>query len=330
METSMRRGLQKLVVLVVGLLALGTLHAAGEAWPARPITFVVPFTPGGITDNTSRLLATLLAAQLGQTVVVDNRPGAGGSIGVASAARQAPDGYTLIYGTQGTHGANLALYKNVGYDPVKDFVPVHALSETPLMLVTHPARPYKTVAELIAFAKANPGKVTFGSAGPGTGTHLTAELFQTAAGIKMTHIPYKGSSPALTDLMAGSIDVMFDYPAVVLPFIQAQKLKALAVTAKKRISSAPEVPVVSEFGLADAESTAWGAVFVAAKTPPEIVKRLGDEIAKAIVNPEMLQSTEKFGGAPLTGLRDEKLGAFVKSEMTRWREVVQQSGAKLE
>jgi tripartite-type tricarboxylate transporter receptor subunit TctC len=228
---------------------------------------------------------------------------------VASAARQAPDGYTMIYGTQGTHAANLALYKNVRYDPVKDFVPVHALSETPLMLVTNPTRPYKTVPELIAFAKANPGRVTFGSAGPGTGTHLTAELFQVAAGIKMTHVPYKGSSPA---------------------FIQAQKLQALVVTAKKRLTGAPDVPVVGEFGLARAESAAWGAVFLPAKTPPEIAKRLGDEIAKAIVNPEMLQSTEKFGSIPLTGLRDKALGAFVKSEMTRWRQVVQQSGAKLD
>ena len=326
----MRRALQKLAVLVAGSLALTTLHAAGEAWPTRPITFVVPFTPGGITDSTSRLLAKLLGEQLGQPVVVDNRPGAGGSIGVASAARQAPDGYTMIYGTQGTHGANLALYKNVRYDPVKDFVPVHALSETPLMLVTNPTRPYKTVPELIAFAKAHPGRVTFGSAGPGTGTHLTAELFQAAAGIKMTHVPYKGSSPALTDLMVGSIDVMFDYPAVVLPFIQAQRLQALVVTAKKRLTGAPDVPVLGEFGLARAESAAWGAVFLPAKTPPEIAKRLGDEIAKAIVNPEMLQSTEKFGSVPLTGLRDKALGAFVKSEMTRWRAVVQQSGAKLD
>jgi tripartite-type tricarboxylate transporter receptor subunit TctC len=326
----MRSGLQKLVVLLIGSLAFGTLQAAGEAWPTKPITLVVPFTPGGITDNTSRLLARLLGAQLGQAVIVENRPGAGGSIGVASAARQAPDGYTLIYGTQGTHGANVALYKNVGYDPVKDFVPVHALAETPLMLVTNPARPYKTVSELIAFAKANPGKVTYGSAGPGTGTHLTAELFQTAAGIKMTHIPYRGSSPALTDLMAGTIDVMFDYTAVVLPFIQTQKLRALAVTAKKRLAIVPDVPVLNESGLSNAESSAWGAVFVPAKTPPEIVKRLGDEIAKAIVNPEMLQSIEKFGGVTLTGLRDEKLGAFVKSEVTRWRDVVQQSGARLD
>ncbi|MBW0185553.1 MAG: tripartite tricarboxylate transporter substrate binding protein, partial [Hydrogenophaga sp.] len=240
------------------------------------------------------------------------------------------DGYTLIFGTQGTQAANLALYKSVRYDPVTDFVPVHGLSETPLMLVINPSRPYKTVPELIAYAKANPGKLNFGSAGPGTGTHLTAELFQTAAGVKMTHVPYRGSSPALTDLMAGNVDLMFDYPAVVMPFIQGKKLTALAVTSKKRLASAPDVPTVGELGMPSAESTAWSAVFVPAKTPPEIVKRLGDEIAKAIVEPEMLQSTERFGSIPQVGLRDEKLGAFVKSEIVRWRAVVQQSGAKLD
>lgn len=326
----MRRTFRKLVVFAIASLAFGVLHAAGDAWPGKPITFVVPFPPGGITDNTSRLLAKLLSAQLGQSVVVDNRPGAGGSIGVESASRQPPDGYTIIYGTQGTHGANLALYKNVRYDPVADFVPVHAMSETPLMLVINPSRPFKTVPELIAYAKANPGKLNYGSAGPGTGTHLTAELFQTAAGIKMTHVPYRGSAPALSDLMAGSIDLMFDYPAVVLPQVQANKLKALAVTSKKRLASSPDVPTVGELGVPEAESTAWGAVFAPAKTPPDIVKRLGDEIAKAIVHPEMLQATEKFGSVPLVGLRDAKLGAFVKSEMTRWRAVVQQSGAKLD
>lgn len=326
----MHRYLRKLIVFVIASLTFGVLHAAGDTWPSRPITFVVPFTPGGITDSTSRLLAKLLGAQLGQPVVVDNRPGAGGSIGVELASRQPPDGYTMIYGTQGTHGANLALYKNVRYDPVADFVPVHAMSETPLMLVTNPMRPFKTVPELIAYAKANPGKLNFGSAGPGTATHLTAELFQAAAGIKMTHVPYRGSAPALTDLMAGSVDLMFDYPAVVLPQVQAQKLKALAVTSKTRLNSSPDVPTVGELGYPSAESSAWGAVFMPPKTPPDIVKRLGDEIAKAIVNPEMLQATEKFGGVPLTGLRDAKLGAFVKSEMTRWREVVQQSGAKLD
>lgn len=325
----MRKAVQKLVLVFAGALVLGSVQAAGD-WPTKPITFIVPFTPGGITDQTSRQLAKLLSTQLNQSVVVDNRPGAGGSIGVEAGARAPADGYTLVFGTQGTQAANLALYKNVRYDPVTDFVPVHGLSETPLMLVINPSRPYKTVPELIAYAKANPGKLNFGSAGPGTGTHLTAELFQTAAGIKMTHVAYRGSSPALTDLMAGNVDLMFDYPAVVMPFIQGKKLTALAVTSKKRLASAPDVPTVGELGMPSAESTAWSAVFVPAKTPPEIVKRLGDEIAKAIVDPEMLQSTERFGSVPQIGLRDEKLGAFVKSEMVRWRAVVQQSGAKLD
>lgn len=326
----MHKAVRKLVAVLAGAMALGSVHAAGDAWPMRPITFVVPFTPGGITDQTARQLAKLLSAQLSQPVVVDNRPGAGGSIGVDAGARAPADGYTMVYGTQGTHAANLALYKNVRYDPVTDFVPVHGMSETPLMLVINPSRPYKTVPELIAYAKANPGKLNFGSAGSGTGTHLTAELFQTAAGIKMTHVPYRGSSPALTDLMAGSLDLMFDYPAVVMSFVAANKLQALAVTSKKRLASAPDVPTVGELGFPSAESTAWGAVFMPAKTPPEIVKRMGDEIAKAIVAPEMLQSTERFGSVPQIGLRDEKLGAFVQSEMTRWRAVVQQSGAKLD
>ncbi len=325
----MRNAVRKLVMVVTGALALGSVHAAGD-WPTKPITFIVPFTPGGITDQTARQLAKLLSTQFNQPVVVDNRPGAGGSIGVEAGARAPADGYTIVYGTQGTQAANLALYKNVRYDPVTDFVPVHGMSETPLMLMVNPSRPYKTVPELIAYAKANPGKLNFGSAGPGTATHLTAELFQTAAGIKMTHVPYRGSSPALTDLMAGNLDLMFDYPAVALPFVQAKKLSALAVTSKKRLTSSPDVPTVSELGLPNAESTAWSAVFVPAKTPPEIVKRLGDEIAKAIVEPEMMQSTERFGSIPQIGLRDEKLGAFVKSEMVRWRAVVQQSGAKLD
>jgi tripartite-type tricarboxylate transporter receptor subunit TctC len=319
----------------VGLAAVsallgGTARAAGEAWPAKPITFVVPFTPGGITDNTSRVLAKIVGDKLGQPVVVDNRPGAGGSIGVEAASRQAPDGYTMIYGTQGTQAANLALYKNIRYDPVKDFVPVHAMSETPLILVINPNRPFKTVPELIAYAKANPGKLNFGSAGPGTGTHLTAELFQVATGTKMTHVPYKGSSPALTDLMAGNLDLMFDYPVVVMPFVQAGKLKPLAMTGRARLSVMPEVPTVGELGFPRAESSAWSAVFVPAKTPPEVVKKLGDAIALAIVDPEMLQVTEKFGSVPLKDLRDAKLGEFVKTEMVRWREVVQQSGARID
>ncbi len=316
--------------LCVAAPLVGAVHAASDTWPTRPITLVVPFTPGGITDNTSRVLAKILGDKLGQPVVVDNRPGAGGSVGVEAASRQPPDGYTMIYGTQGTHAANLTLYKNIRYDPIKDFVPVHAMSETPLILVINPNLPFKTVPELIAYAKTHPGKLNFGSAGTGTGTHLTAELFQAATGTKLTHVPYKGSSPALTDLIAGNLDLMFDYPVVVMPFVQSGKLKPLAVTSKKRLSIAPEIPSVIELGFPKAESTAWSAVFLPAKTPPPIAKRLGDAIAKAIVDPEMMQITEKFGSVPLKGLRDEKLGEFVRTEIVRWRDVVQQSGAKLE
>lgn len=314
------------------LLVASAACAAGEAdgWPSKPLTFVVPFPPGGITDNTSRLLAQKLGDKLGQQVVVDNRPGAGGSIGVDYAVRQPADGYTLIYGTQGTHAANLALYKNVRYDPVKDFTAVHGMSESPLILVINPSKPFKTVPELVAYARQNPGKVNFGSAGAGTATHLTAELFQSTAGVKMTHVPYKGSSPALTDLIAGNLDLAFDYAAVVLPFVQSGKLKALAVTGKSRLSSAPDLPTVGELGYPGAQSSAWGAMFVSSKAPAPIVKRLADAMAEVIVNPEVLAATEKFGSVPMRGMRGEKLDAFVKSEMTRWREVVQHSGAKLE
>ncbi len=323
----MRNILKMLSALALASLAFGAVHAADAKWPDHPIKFIVPFTPGGVTDNTSRLLANALEPYVGQPVIVDNRPGAGGSIGVEAAARQAPDGYTMVYGTQGTQGANLALYKNVGYDPVADFVPVHGIAESPLVLVTNPNRPFKTVPELIAYAKANPGKLNYGSAGAGTGTHLTAEMFQIAAGIKMTHIPYKGSSPALTDLMAGNIDVMFDYPAIVLPMVNGKKLTALAVTAKKRLATAPDLPVISEFGLAAAESSSWGVVLMPAKTPPAIVKQMADAIEKALAEPEMVKSNEKYGSIPMTGMRDQKLADFVKTEMVRWRDLVQKSGA---
>ena len=326
----MRNILKNLSVLTLGSLAFGAVLAADAPWPDHPIKLIVPFTAGGVTDNTSRLLAKLLEPHLGQPVIVENRPGAGGSIGVEAAARQAPDGYTMVYGTQGTQGANLALYKKVGYDPVADFAPVHGISESPLVLVINPNRPFKSVPELIAYAKANPGKLNYGSAGAGTGTHLTAEMFQVVTGTKMTHVAYKGSSPALTDLMAGSIDVMFDYPAIVLPLVNGKKLTALAVTAKKRLTSAPDVPVISEFGLAGAESSSWGAVFMPAKTPPAIVKKMADAIEKAMVEPEMVKNNQKYGSIPMTDMRDEKLGDFVKTEMVRWRELVKTSGASLE
>lgn len=316
----------------LALVLVGSAAAAGDspAYPTKPVTFVVPFTPGGITDSTSRLVALKLGEKLGQQVIVDNRPGAGGSIGVEYAARQPADGYTLIYGTQGTQAANLALYKNVRYDPIKDFIPVHGIAESPLVLVINPNKSFKTIPELVAYAKLNPGTLNYGSAGAGTGTHLTAELFQLAAGIKMTHVPYKGSGPGLTDLIAGNLDLTFDYAAVVLPFVQSGKLKALAVTSKTRLASAPDLPTIGQAGYPTVESASWGVVYVPAKTPAPIVKTLADALSEVIVNPEMLAATEKFGSIPMRGMRGERLDAFVKSELTRWRTVVQESGAKLD
>lgn len=326
----MRKTLKKLCVLALGSLAFSAVLATDAKWPERPVKLIVPFTPGGVTDNASRLLAKLLEPHLGQPVVVENRPGAGGSIGVEAAARQAPDGYTMVYGTQGTQGANLALYKKVGYDPVADFEPVHGVSETPLVLVINPNRPFKSLPELIDYAKANPGKLNYGSAGAGTGTHLTAELFQELTGTKMRHVAYKGSSPALTDLMAGNIDLMFDYTAIVQPLVSGKKLTALAVTAKTRLPSAPDLPAISEFGLTGAESSSWGAIFMPAKTPPAIVKKMADAIEKVMVNPEMVAYNQKYGFMPMTGMRDQKLGTFVKTEMVRWRDLVKKTGASLE
>ena len=321
------------ILLVATAVAVNMVSAqAAEdaaAWPTKPITFVVPFTPGGITDINARVLAKILGESLGQSVMVENRPGAGGSIGVEAASRRPPDGYTMIYCTQGTHAVNPALYKNVQYDSIKDFVPVHGMTRTPLILVVNASKRFKTVADLVAYAKANPDKLNFGSAGPGTGTHLTAELFQIAAGVKMTHVPYKGSSPALTDLIAGNIDLMFDYLIATQSLMKAGKLRPLAVTSKERLSIVPDLPTIVELGYPGAQSDSWSAVFLPAGTPPLIARRLGDAIANAIVNPEMLENTEKFGSVPLVGLRGDKLGELVASELVRWRDIVKLSSVTI-
>lgn len=326
----MKPFLQVALFALVGVTALHGVHAADAPWPTKSITLIVPFTAGGITDNTARTLGRLLSARLGQPVVIDNKPGAGGSVGVEYGARQAPDGYTMILGTQGTQAANLALYKSVRYDPIKDFLPVHGLAEFPLLMALNPTRPYKTVPELIAFAKANPAKINFASAGAGTGTHLTSELFQLATGIKFTHVPYKGSAPGLNDVLAGNVDGLFDYVTTLLPHIQAGKLRALAYTGTTRLTLLPDVPTMTELGLPDATASAWTAIFLPAKTPPEIAKRLADEIARALDEPEMLQITEKAGGTPMRGMREAKLAAFVQTETVKWRDIVKRSGATLD
>lgn len=306
------------------------LTAAAQGYPEHSIRMVVPYAAGGSVDLLGRSIAEKMSVALGKSVIADNRVGANGTIAHEIVATAPPDGYTI--GMSGTSPLVLAPWqiKNLPYDTTKDFAFLACPGTTPFVLDVSPSLPVKNIKELVAYAKAHPGKLNFGSAGPGTGTHLTAELFQVATGTRMTHVPYKGSSPALTDLMAGNLDLMFDYPVVVMPFVKAGKLKPLAVTGKGRLTAAPDIPAVGELGFPKAESSAWSAVFLPAKTPPEIAKRLGDAIAQAIVDPEMLQVTEKFGSVPLKELRDARLGEFVKTEMVRWRDVVQASGAKLE
>lgn len=303
--------------------------AMAQAYPAKPINWIVPFTPGGITDTTSRTISKRMGEVLGQNVVVENRPGVGGSLATEQVARMAPDGYTVLYATSGTMAANLALYKNLKYEPLKDFVPVHGMFLSPLILVAEAGRPYRNVADLIERGKKEPGAINYGSAGPGTGTHLTGELFQTKAGIKMTHVPYKGSAPALQDLLGGRLDIMFDYTSIVLPHIKAGKLRPLAVMSDKRLPSLPDVPTIAEAGLAGAESSAWSGIVVPAGASPEVVKKLSAAMEAALNDKALVAPFVDNGSIPLNGLSEDKFRAFIAEEMRKWAEVVRASGATL-
>ncbi len=304
--------------------------AQAQAYPSKAITWVVPFTPGGVTDSTSRSIGKKMGDILGQQFIIENRPGAGGSLGTEQVARAAPDGYTVLYGTSGTMAANLALYSNLKYDPLKDFVPVHGMMITPLVLVVNTSKPYKTVDEIVKYAKANPGALNYGSAGNGTGTHLTAELFASETGIKMTHLPYKGSSPALQDLMGGRLDLMFDYASVLLPLIQGGRMRAIAVMSDKRIDALPGVPTIVEAGVPGAQSSAWSSMVAPAGTPPEVVKKLADAMHAALTDKALMQPLVSTGSVPMTTLRGEEFRQFIVAEQKKWAEVVRKSGAKIE
>ncbi|GGC59968.1 hypothetical protein GCM10011504_42730 [Siccirubricoccus deserti] len=302
--------------------------ARAQAWPTRPISWIVPFTPGGITDTSSRLVAQPLGALLGQQVVVENRPGAGGGIGTEAAARAAPDGYTMLYGTQGTMATNPVLYRNIRYEAMRDFVPVHGLTLTPLLLVANPDRPFKDVASLIAYAKARPGEVTYSSSGIGTGVHMSAELFQLAAGVQFTHVPYQGSAPGLNDLVAGRTDIMFDYLVATRAFLEAGRLRPLATTGGTRLAALPEVPTMAEAGLSGAQNSSWSAIMLQAATPAPIVNKMAEALSKVLAEPRVAQTLMGTGSMPLMRM-GEPLRTFVAEEVVRWRAVVERSGARV-
>jgi tripartite-type tricarboxylate transporter receptor subunit TctC len=316
--------------LVAGLVLAafaGLLHA--QPWPAKPIKYVVPFAPGGSTDILGRVMAEKLTPVLGQPVVVENKPGAGGGVGAEYVAKAAPDGYTIMGGTISTHAINASLYKNLPYDPVKDFVPIVLLARVPNMLVVNADLPVKNVKELIALLKANPNKYSFASAGNGTSQHLCGELFKTMSGTEMQHIPYKGSPPALQDVMGGQVALTFDNITTAWPLAKAGKLRALAVTTATRSSVAPDVPTLAEAGLPGFDVGSWQGVFAPAGTPPEIVKRLNTEIVKILNLPDVKEKIAALGAdvAPNT---PEDFLVFVKAEGAKWADVVKKSGAKVD
>ncbi len=312
-----------LAVLAAAFTALAIPVLA--EYPDKPIRLIVPFPPGGPTDIVGRPLAQALGDALKQPVVVENRGGAGGSIGADLVAKSPADGYTLLMGTVGTNAINGALYKNLPHDPVKDFTPIALVASSPVALVVNPQRPYKTLADFLAFAKTNPGKVNFGSAGNGTPGHLTGEMFKSAAGVRLQHVPYKGSAPAITDLLGNQIAVMFDPVQSVIPHIRAGKLLALAVSGTSRSSVLPDVPTFAEAGVKGVESRAWWAVFGPADLPPEVATRLRTEIGRITRSPEFRDPLAKIGVQSNAEVSD--LAEFQRQEVARWQKAVRDSGA---
>jgi tripartite-type tricarboxylate transporter receptor subunit TctC len=301
---------------------------AQDKWPSKPITYIVPFPAGGTTDILARLIGQKLGPALGTTIVVDNKGGAGGSVGSEIASRAAPDGYTILGGTISSHAINVSLYPKIGYDPVASFVPVSLIGTNPTVLVVNQASPYKTLQDVVAAGKAKKA-LNSASAGSGTSQHLSLELLKSRAGIDITHIPYKGSGPAIQDVMAGQVDMMFDTTVVAGPHIESGKLRALAVTSAKRLPSMPNVPTVAESGVPGYEVISWQGIFAPAGTPKPIVDRLHAEVAKILREPEMQERLGKLGmqGAEMS---TEQIAAFQKAEVAKWAAVIKAANIKLE
>jgi tripartite-type tricarboxylate transporter receptor subunit TctC len=302
--------------------------AQGSDWPAaKPITYVVPFTPGGSTDVVGRAVAEKLAIALKQSVVIDNRPGQGGAIGAALVARAPADGYTLFGGTISTHAINASLYKNLPYDPVKDFEPVCLVAFLPNVLLVDPNAGVNNVQELIALLKKDPKRRTFASSGNGTSTHLTGELFADVIGVPLTHVPYKGTPPAMVDVSSGHVTFMFDQMTAALPLLQAGKLKLLAVTTAKRIALSPSTPTMIESGVAGFDVSSWQAVYAPKGTPPPIVQRLAREIQQALRQPDLQEKLGKTMGMEIVAGGPDELAALMAREIPRWAALVKKSGA---
>jgi tripartite-type tricarboxylate transporter receptor subunit TctC len=306
--------------------------AQGGRPTGKPITYMVPFPAGGTTDVLGRLIGQKLGTVLGTTIVVDNKPGAGGSVGSEFASRAAADGYNLVGGTVSSHAINVSLYAKIGYDPIKSFVPITLIGTNPLVLVVNQASPYKTLKDVLEGSKGKTGGLSSASAGTGTSQHLSLELLAFRSGVKFTHIPYKGSGPAIQDVIGGQVDMMFDTTVVAGPHIQAGKLRAIAVTSAKRLASLPDVPTVAESGLpglANFEVLSWQAIFAPAGTPTPIVNRLHNEIERVLAEPDMQAKLKGFGMEPAR-MTMAQISSFQQSEVAKWAQVIKAAGIKAE
>ena len=297
-------------------------------FPTRSITWIVPFAAGGITDTSARTLAQHMTGTLGQNVIIENRPGAGGTIGAEFVARSALDGYTLLYGSQGPMASAVTMYPSLRYDPRRDFAPVHGIGASPHLIVTNPNRPWKTLAEFVAAARARPEGLTYASVGVGTSPHLAAETLQRAAGIGMVHAPYANGTQGLNDVIGGRVDVMWDYPLTGLPHVRDGRLRALAVTDRERVKLAPEVPTVAEAGVPGAELVPWAGLFVPARTPREAILRLSAAMRAAMADPRVQAFFDGTATVLWPEMGPDGLAGFLAGEIPRLAEIITRSGAR--
>ncbi len=335
--TSTQRPVTSRRQFALGLLATTALSCglattaaqAQPAFPSRPLSIIVPFAAGGATDILARIVGQALSTEIGQSVIIENRPGAGGNIGGQLAAKANPDGHTLFMGAVGTHAINPSLYKKMPYDPIQDLAPLTRVANVPNLLVANPQQPFKTVQELIAYAKAHPGKVNFGSSGNGTSIHLSGEMFSHMAKVDIVHVPYKGSAPAMNDLLGNQIAIMFDNMPSALQYVRAGKLNALGVTSAKRSPELPNVPTIAEAGVPGYEASSWFGLFVPAATPAPVQAKLHAALVKVLAQPDVKKRMADQG-AEVVSEKPEQFAAFIQAESRKWGQVVRASGATLD
>lgn len=327
LNTTLFARIAAVLALAAGLAANPV--AAADEYPSKPIRLVVPFPPGGGADTLARMIMPGVERALNAQIVIDNKPGAGGNVGAEYVAHAAPDGYTLFYGTNGTHSINAALYRNLRFDPIKDFTPVSRMTEIAAMLVVNPKLPVHSAGELIAYAKAHPGELNFASAGNGTTSHVAGELFKTMAGIDIVHVPYRGGALAMTDVIGGQVQMMIDVMPNAYPFAKGGRVRGLAVSTAQRFPSAPEFPTIAESGLPGFEASAWDGIFVPAGTPAPIVAKLNAAIRSALDDPQIAAALIARGARPVP-TSPEEFARHIEHSSEKWARVVRDSGARVD